>query len=109
MGDRTVYWTDKSEEDEEEVEGAVLGDGGDEVSVMPFVCPCGTVSVSSLGYFSSVGSSYKSSHPSLPLSLGVHRIQECFKRKRGGGRKYIKPQEENSRHEEQRKKMRVKF
>ena len=48
----TVYRTDKSEEDKEEVEGAVLGDGGDEFSIVPFVYPCGTVSVSSLDFFS---------------------------------------------------------
>ena len=44
-------------------------DGGDEVNYVPFVYPRGTVSVSSLGYFSSVGSSSKPSHPYLPLSL----------------------------------------
>ena len=54
---------------EEEVEGAVLGGGGGEVSVMPVVYTRGTVSVSSLGSFLSVGLSYKPSHPSLPLSL----------------------------------------
>ena len=41
----------------------------DDVSIVPFVYPRETVSVSSLGYFSSVGSSYKPSRPSLPLSL----------------------------------------
>ena len=49
----------------------MLGYGGDEVSIVSFVYPLGTVSVSSLGYFSSVGSSYKSSHPSIPVSVGV--------------------------------------
>ena len=44
-------------------------DGGDEVSIVPFVYPRGTVSVSSLGYFSLVGSSSEPSHPSFPLSL----------------------------------------
>ena len=57
--------------------------GGDEVNYVPFVYPRGTVSVSSLGSFSSVGSSSKPSHPSLPLSLGAHNIQEYFKKKRG--------------------------
>ena len=76
--------------------------GGDEVSVMSVVYPCGTVSVSSLGSFSSVGSSSKYSHPSLPLSLRVHRIQEYSKKKRGKKRKCIKPQEEKARHEDQR-------
>ena len=62
----------------------MLGGGDDEVSVMPVVYPRGTVSVLSLGSFSSVGSSSKPPHTSLPIYLGVHRIQEYFKRKRGG-------------------------
>ena len=61
----TVYRTDKSEEEEEEVEGTVHFDGGDEVNIVPVVYPCVTVSVSSLGYFSSVDSSSKPSHTSL--------------------------------------------
>ena len=69
VGYSTVYRTDKSEEEEEEVEGVVLGGGGDEISIMPFVYPRGAVSVSSLSYFSSVCSSSKPSHTSLPLSL----------------------------------------
>ena len=73
-----MYGEDKSEEEEEEVEGIVIGSGGDEVSIMPVVYPCGRVSVSSLGYFSSDGSSSKPRYPSLPLSIGVHRIQEYF-------------------------------
>ena len=55
--------------------GAVLGCGGDKVGVMPVVYHCGTVSVSSLGSFSSVGSSYKPSRHYLPISIGVHHIQ----------------------------------
>ena len=47
----------------------MLGVRGDEVSIMPVVYPHGTDSVSSLGSFSSVGSSSKTSHPSFPLSL----------------------------------------
>ena len=62
----------------------MLGGGGDEVSVMPVVYPCWTFSVSSLSSFLSVGSSSKPSHTSLPLHLGVHRIQEYFNMKRGG-------------------------
>ena len=85
----------------------MLGDGGYEVSVMPVVYPRGTVSVSSLGSFSSIGSSYKPSHPSLPLSLGVNRIQEYFNNKRGRKRKYIKPQEEKTRRKQQMQQMRV--
>ena len=53
----------------------MLGGGGDEFSFMPVVYPHGTVSVSSLGSFSYVGSSSKTSHTSLPLSLKVHCIQ----------------------------------
>ena len=94
-----MYGTDESEEDEEEVGGAVLGGGGDEVSFMPVIYPHGNISVSLLGYFSSVDSSSKTSHTSLPLSPGVHRIQEYFKRKREGGRKYIKLQEEKARYD----------
>ena len=52
-----MYRTDESEEDKEEVEGTVHFNGGDEVNIMPFVYPRGTVSVSSLGSFSYVGSS----------------------------------------------------
>ena len=69
MQDRTVYRMEKLKEDEEEVEGTVNFDGGDEVNYVPFVYPRGTVSVSSIGSFSFVGSSSKPSHPSLPLSL----------------------------------------
>ena len=53
---------------------------------MPVVYPHGTVSVSSLGYFLSIGSSYKPSHTSLPLYLGVHRIKEHYKKKKGGSK-----------------------
>ena len=102
-----MYSTHESEEDEEEVEGVVLGGGCDEVSVMPDGYPRGTVSVSSLGSFLSVGSSSKPSHPSILLYLGVHRIQEYFKKKRGRPRKYIKPQEEKARREQQINKMMV--
>ena len=72
--------------------------------MVPFVYPCGTASVSSLRYFSSFGSSYKPSHPSLPLYLGETHIQENFNKKRGRKRKNIKPQQENARHEERMKR-----
>ena len=54
--------------------------------------PRGTVSVSSLGYSSSVGSSSTPSHPSLHVSVGAHHIQEYFKKKRSRKLKFIKPQ-----------------
>ena len=82
-------------------------DGVDEVNYVPFVYPCGTVSVSSLGSFSSVGSSCKPSHPSLPLSLGAHNIQEYFKRKRGRKLKFIKPHQEKAGQEERLKRVKV--
>ena len=72
MQDSTVYRMDELEEDEEEIEGTVDFDGGYKVNYVPFVYPCGTVSVPSLGSFSSVGYSSKPSNPSLPLSLGAH-------------------------------------
>ena len=74
--------------------------GGDEVIIVPFVYPRGAVSVSSLGYFSSVSSSSKPSHPSLPLSLGARHIQEYFKKKRGRKRKFVNPQQEKARRED---------
>ena len=80
-------------EDEEEVEGGVLGGEGDEVSILPFAYPCGAVSFSSLGYFWSIGSSSKPSHHSLSVSVGARHIQEYFKKKnRERKRKFIKPQ-----------------
>ena len=75
-------------------------DGCDEVSIVTFVYPRGTCSVLSLGYFSSVSSSSKPSHPYLPLSLGARYIQEYFKNKRGIKQKIIKPQQEKTIHEE---------
>ena len=78
-----MYRTDESEENEEEVDGIVHLDGGDEVSILPFVYPCGAVSVSSIDYFSSFSSSSKYYHPSLPLSLVARHIQEYFKKNRG--------------------------
>ena len=82
-------------------------DGGDEVSIVPFVYPCGLVSVSSLGSFSSVGSSSKPSRPYFPLSIGARQIQEYSKNKRGRKRKSIKPQQDNARHEERMKRVKV--
>ena len=78
--------------------------GGDEVNIVPFVYPRGKVSVSSLCYFLSIGSSSKPSHPSLTLSLRARHIQEYFKNKRGRKRKFIKPQQEKARHEDRMKR-----
>ena len=52
----------------------MLGDGGEDVSIVPVVYPRGTVSVSSLGSFSYFGSSSKPYHPSLPVSVGARQI-----------------------------------
>ena len=82
VGYSIVYGMYESEEDEEGVEGKALGGGGDEVSIITVVYPHGTVSVSSLGSFSSIGSSSKPSHPHILLSIVVHHIQEYFKNKR---------------------------
>ena len=92
VGHSAVYRTDESDEGEEEVEVTVLGDGVEEVSKVPVVYPRGTVSVSSLGYFPSVGYSSKPSHPSFNLSLRAFHIQEYFEKKRGRKQKCIKPQ-----------------
>ena len=74
---------------------------------MPVVYPHLTVSVSSLGYFSSIGSSSKPSHPSLPFSLRAHQIQEYFNNKRGRKRKFLKPQQGKARYEEHMKQRKV--
>ena len=78
----------------------MLGDGGEYVRIVTFVYPRETVSVSSLGSFSSVGSSSKPSNPSFPVSVGACHIQEYFKKKRERKRKFIKPHQEKARHEE---------
>ena len=87
----------------------MLGGGGEEVSIVPIVYPCGTVSVSSLGSFLSIGYSSKPSHTSLPVSLGAQQIQEYFKNKRGRKRRLIRPHQEEARHEERMKKSKVIF
>ena len=105
----TVYRTDELEEDKEEVEGTVLGDGGYEVSIVPFVYPRGEVSVSLLDCFSSVDSSPKSSHPSLPFYVGARHIQDYLKKKRGRKQKIVKSQQEKARREERMKRDKVIF
>ena len=62
----------------------MLEDGDEEVGILSVVYHSGTVSISSLGYFSSVGSSSKPSHPYFTLSLIARHIQEYFNNKRRG-------------------------
>ena len=52
------------------MEGKSLGYGGDEEKIMSVDYPCGSVKFSSLGSFSSFGSSYKPSCYSFPLYIG---------------------------------------
>ena len=85
----------------------LIGVGVDEVSIIPFVYPRGTVSVSSLCYFSYVGSSSKLSRSSLPLYLAAHHFQDYFKKKRWGKQKCIKSQRYKANREEQRNQMMV--
>ena len=87
----------------------MLGYGGEDVSIVPVVYPRGTVSVSPLGSFPSVGSSSKPSHPSLTVSLGACHIQKYLRNKMGRKLKFIKPQQENARHEERMKRSKVIF
>ena len=65
------------------------------------------VSVSSIVYFLSVGTSSKLSHPSLPISLGARQIQEYFKNKRGRKRKFTNSHQEKARPEDQMKQSKV--
>ena len=67
-------------------------DGGEEVNILPFVYPRGTVSVSSLGSFLSVGSSSKPSHPSLHISQSTPH-SKVFQKEEGEEKKLIKPQQ----------------
>ena len=76
----------------------MLGDGGEYVSIVPVVYPRGIVIVSSLGSFSSIGSSSISYLPSLPESLVGRHIQAYFINKRGRKRRFIKPYQEKARH-----------
>ena len=87
----TVYSMDELDEEEVVVEGAVLGYGDVDASIVPVVYSCGTVSLSSLGSFSYVGSSSKSSHPSFTVSLLSFHIQEYFKNNRERKIKFIQP------------------
>ena len=65
--------------------------GGDDYFIIMYVVsPCDSVSVSSLGYFSPVGSSSKPSRYSFPLSIGEFHTQEYFKNKRGSNQEFIK-------------------
>ena len=85
----------------------MIGEGGDEVSTMSVVYPLGEVSVSSLDYFSFLGSSSNPSCNSISIYLRACHTKEYFNKKRERKRKFIKPQEERARHEERRNHMRV--
>ena len=74
---------------------------------MPVVYLCGAVSVSSLGYFSSVGYSSKPSQPSFPLYLRARHIQDYSKKKSGRKRKFINPQQDKAIHEKLIKRTKV--
>ena len=63
----------------------MLENEGEEVSILPVVYHRAAVSVSSLGYFSSVGSSYKPYRPSFTLSLSENSKFKSISRKRVGG------------------------
>ena len=81
-------------------------DGGDEVSIVPFVYPRGTVSVSSMVYFCLLV--LLLNLLILPcLSLGARHIQEYFNNKRGRKRKFINPQKEEARNEKRMKRGKV--
>ena len=82
MQHSTVYRTDGSEEYKEEVEGTVHFDQVDEVNIVPFVYPCGTVSVSSLGSCLSVGTSSNLTIL-LCLSLLEHAHSRVFQEEEG--------------------------
>ena len=84
----------------------MIGYVGVEVSIVTGVYPRGTVSISSLGYFSSMGSSYKPSHPYFLLSLEECHVQE-FSRRRGGGIVFIKTQPEKAKNKERTKQSKV--
>ena len=83
----------------------MLGCGGDEVSIMSVVSPCGLVSVSSLGSFLTVSSSSKRSNYSLPISPRARHIKDYFKKKIGSKQRSIKTQEEKAGREEKRNQM----
>ena len=68
----------------------MLGGGVEDVSIVSVVYTRGTVSVSSLCYFLSVGSSSKPSHTFFTISLRARHIQDYLKKKRRRKRKFIK-------------------
>ena len=85
----------------------MLGDSGEDLSIVPVVYPHGAFSVSSLGAFLYVGSSSKTSRPYLPVYIVARHIQEYFNNKKGRKQKFINPQQEKSRHEDRRKKISI--
>ena len=64
----------------------MLGVGGDEVSVMSVVYPCGMVSVSSLGYFPLLVHHLNLLiSPFLSISLSEYTVLKSISRRRRGG------------------------
>ena len=69
--------------------------GGDKVCMNYVVSPHGTVCVSSS----------KTYHYFLTFSLGALHINNLFKKKRGGDRRFIHPRQDNAKRKERRKKI----
>ena len=81
----------------------MFGYWGEDNSIGPVSYHCGTVIVSSLVYFFVHFFFVTPSHPYLPVSLEEYPTQEYFKSKREWKQKFVKPQQEQARHEEQMK------
>ena len=85
----------------------MTGYGGEGVSIVTVVYPCGKVSVSSHGSFLSVGYYSKTFYTSFTLYLGICHIQEYLKKKRGRKRKLIRSQKYKDRHDDRIKLSKV--
>ena len=84
----------------------MLGGGGDKIIIMSAVPPHGSVSVFSLGYFSSVISSSEHSHVSLPLFILHNYIFNSITRIIVVGRKKcVNPHQDKDRSEKRRNKI----
>ena len=107
VGDSTVYGTDESEEDKEKWRGKCL----EEAVMRPVPCLLFTP-MGKLVSHHSVLFCLLVHHINLlilpSLSLLEYTVFKGISRRRGGGeKKHIKPQEEKDRHKEKRKQMRV--